>query len=165
MRFDSFFPIVSVLQSRPQAYAKLRGSRDYPNISGMVKFYQTNRGVVVCVEVCGLPEGELSRSDTILGFHIHEGNCCRGDADDPFAGALTHYNPDGYEHPYHAGDLPPLFAKAGYAFSIVLTGRICVGEIIGKTVVIHDQPDDFSSHSSGHAGAKIACGVICRNCR
>ena len=32
--------------------------------------------------------------------------------------------------------------------------------MIGKTVVIHLQPDDFHSQPSGDSGIKIACGVI-----
>ena len=33
---------------------------------------------------------------------------------------------------------------------------------IGKTVVIHDGPDDFRSQPAGNVGKKIACGVICK---
>ena len=42
----------------------------------------------------------------------------------------------------------------------VLTGRFHVGEVIGKTVILHADPDDFHTQPSGNAGAKIACGVI-----
>lgn len=31
---------------------------------------------------------------------------------------------------------------------------------IGKTIIIHDKPDDFVSQPSGNAGNKIACGKI-----
>ena len=31
---------------------------------------------------------------------------------------------------------------------------------IGRTVIIHNMPDDFASQPSGNAGEKIACGVI-----
>ena len=37
-----------------------------------------------------------------------------------------------------------------------------VDEIIGRTVVIHSDPDDFSTQPAGNAGRKIACGVIRR---
>ena len=83
-----------------------------------------------------------------------------GNEDDPFADAKTHYNPKSCPHPYHAGDLPPLFSANGYAYSAVLTDRFTVDEIIGKTVVIHSSPDDFTTQPSGNAGRKIACGVI-----
>ena len=41
-----------------------------------------------------------------------------------------------------------------------LTNRLTVNELIGKTVIIHDRPDDFTTQPSGNAGNKIACGVI-----
>ncbi len=72
----------------------------------------------------------------------------------------THYNPGGCEHPRHAGDLPPLFGNDGAAVSLFLTSRFSVEDVIGKTVIIHDSPDDFTTGPSGNAGEKIACGVI-----
>ena len=82
--------------------------------------------------------------------------------DDPLANAMSHYNPDGCVHPYHAGDLPPLFGNDGLALSLFLTNRFSVDEVIGRTVIIHDHPDDFVTQPSGNSGAKIACGVIRR---
>ena len=79
---------------------------------------------------------------------------------DPFSDALTHYNPDTCAHPQHAGDLPPLFGNNGYAFSMFLTNRFSVSEIIGRTVILHSAPDDFTSQPAGNSGVKIACGVI-----
>ena len=48
----------------------------------------------------------------------------------------------------------------GYAFSACLTDRFSVHEIIGRMVVLHSSPDDFSTQPSGNAGAKIVCGEI-----
>jgi len=42
----------------------------------------------------------------------------------------------------------------------VKTDRFSVDEIIGRTVVIHSDPDDFLSQPAGNAGKKIACGEI-----
>lgn len=33
------------------------------------------------------------------------GSLCKGNDNDPFSDAGTHYNPSGCPHPYHAGDL------------------------------------------------------------
>lgn len=44
----------------------------------------------------------------------------------------------------------------------VYTDRFYVDEIIGKTVIVHEDPDDFHTQPSGNAGKKIACGVILR---
>ena len=35
-------------------------------------------------------------------------------------------------------------------------------EVIGRTVIIHDHPDDLMTQPSGNSGVKIACGVIRR---
>lgn len=72
----------------------------------------------------------------------------------------THYNPKSCNHPEHAGDLPPLFENNGYAYISFLTNRFTVKEIIGKVIIIHDMPDDFTTNPSGKSGEKIACGKI-----
>ncbi len=151
-----------VLHQRPQAWARVQGSEQYPALQGIVRFYQTPRGVVVSAEILGLPEEEEPCSSPIFAFHIHEGGECSGTREDPYANVRMHYNPSGCPHPFHAGDLPPLFGSDGYAFSAFLTNRFTVEEIVGKTVVIHNQPDDFKTQPSGDAGQKIACGVIRR---
>ncbi len=144
----------------PNAYATISGSEDYPNISGTVKFYQTDTGTLVYAAVYGLPDSDAPCSKNVYGFHIHEGTMCEGDSQDPFAKAMSHYNPHGCQHPYHAGDLPPLFGNKGTALMSFLTDRFTVDEVIGKAVIIHERPDDFSTQPSGNSGAKIACGII-----
>ncbi len=145
---------------RPQAEAVLRGSARYPDISGKVRFFQTRYGVMVVAEISGLPDPAGECAAPVFAFHIHEGGSCSGNISDPFANAKMHYNPQNCPHPYHAGDLPPLFGANGYAFSSVLTSRFTVREIIGKTIIIHSAPDDFTSQPSGNSGTKIACGEI-----
>ena len=72
-----------------------------------------------------------------------------------------HYNPGNCPHPAHAGDMPPLMTDGGgYAWMAFYTKRITMSEVIGRTVVIHSNPDDFHSQPSGNSGKKIACGVI-----
>lgn len=152
----------SVLRGRPQATAKITGSERHPDISGTVRFYQTSAGVIVWAEISGLPHSELPCREQIFGFHIHKGTDCCGNLDDPFAHAMSHYDPGGCEHPQHAGDLPALFGNNGFALSLFLTRRFSVSEVIGRTVIIHDHPDDLTTQPSGNSGAKIACGVIQR---
>lgn len=94
-------------------------------------------------------------------MHIHDGGSCAGrGGNKPFQLSGTHYNPNGCEHPYHAGDLPPLFSVNGIAMNAVLTNRFAVREIIGKTIIIHSGVDDFTTQPAGNSGEKIACGVI-----
>ena len=139
----------------PRAVARIRGGRDYPTICGNVWFSQRCDGVLVEAELFGLPRTESG----FFAFHIHEGGDCRGDG---FADIGGHFNPGGAAHPNHAGDLPPLLGDFGKAFLKVLTGRFRAEEVIGRTVVVHRNPDDFHTQPSGNAGEKIACGVICR---
>ena len=124
------------------------------------KMPKTRSGVLVAAEISGLPAGKEPCGDRVLGFHIHSGEQCTGDAADSFAAALGHYDSDGCPHPEHAGDMPPLFSNHGYAFQVFLTDRFSVREIVGRTVIIHSAPDDFTSQPSGNAGTKFACGRI-----
>lgn len=139
----------------PAAIAVVRGDGNYPNIRGTVKFFQRCDGVLVEAAVKGLPRTETG----FFAFHIHEGGNCVGEG---FPDTGGHFNPGNREHPNHAGDLPPLLSDFGKAFMKVLTGRFRVEEVIGKTVIIHEEPDDFHTQPSGNAGKKIACGVIQR---
>ena len=42
----------------------------------------------------------------------------------------------------------------------VLVNKFKIKDIIGKVVIIHDSPDDFTTNPSGNSGKKIACGKI-----
>lgn len=151
-----------LINDRPGAVAHLRGSREYPTISGTVHFYQVQYGVIVIASVAGLPAGSGRCDDRIFAMHIHSGGSCMGNQNDPFPLTGSHYNPDNCPHPYHAGDLPPLFGNRGIAWSAFLTNRFQVRDVLGKTVIIHASPDDFTSQPAGNSGKKIACGVIVR---
>lgn len=139
--------------SCPNAIAMIRGSEAYPNLRGQVRFSQRKCCVLVEVNVQGLPNTEPG----FFGFHIHGGNSCTGDG---FANTGSHYNPENTPHPSHAGDLPPLLYCRGGAYLHVLTERFRVEDILGRTVVIHNRADDFTTQPAGNAGEKIACGVI-----
>ena len=156
MQFVNFPVLFSRL---PNAVAVVNGSRDYSEIHGIVRFYSVSSGVMVRAEIGGLPKGSKCRQH-IFGFHIHSGESCSGNQDDPFADANGHFNPLDCPHPYHAGDLPPLFSVEGRAVSVFLTDRFSIPQIIGKAIIIHSAPDDFTSQPSGNAGTKIACGLI-----
>lgn len=138
----------------PDAVARIIGGEEAPQLSGCVLFYQENGCVLIEAKICGLPKGS---GTGFFGFHIHQGGDCSGAG---FSGTEGHYNPLGQVHPEHAGDLPPLLECRGNAYLSVKTDRFSVDEIIGRTVVIHSDPDDFHSQPAGNAGKKIACGLI-----
>lgn len=151
---------LSILRQRPCAAAKIRGSAEYPSLRGEVRFYPAQGGILVAAEISGLPAPSGPCRSPVFAFHIHSGSACTGNSEDPFADALTHYDPDNCPHPYHAGDMPPLFGNNGHAFSVFLTNRFSIGDILGRTVILHAGPDDFTSQPAGNAGKKIACGRI-----
>ena len=142
-----------------KAIAHIRGSKEYPELHGCVVFTQTEKGVLVTAQIFGLPDNNEYKTG-VFAFHIHSGMSCIGNREDPFAGANVHYNPQGYPHPYHAGDLPPLFSNDGYAYMSFITNRFNLREVIGRVIIIHRNVDDFSMQPAGNAGAKIACGKI-----
>ncbi len=151
-----------ILRRLPDAVAVMGGNAKNSGIEGTVKFYQTARGVLIMANIFGLPVSEQTCKNNIFAFHIHSGSVCSGNEEDSFADSGTHYNPDGCPHPHHAGDMPPLFSAGGRAFLTFITDRFTVDEVVGKTVIIHDSPDDFTTQPSGNAGNKIACGSISR---
>lgn len=136
-----------------EAEAIICGGNETPSVYGKVKFYQKSCCVLVVANIQNLPKNDTG----FYGFHIHEGNSCKGE---DFSNSRSHYNPHSTPHPDHAGDLPPLMLCGDKAHLEVLTDRFKVAEIIGRTVIIHQSPDDFTTQPSGNAGTKIACGVI-----
>ncbi len=152
--------LTNILMRKPNAIARIKGSDKYPEIMGKTDFYQTDEGILVVTEVWGLPKSGDKCRNPVFGYHIHSGNKCMENKEDAFADSKAHYNPGDCQHPYHAGDMPPIFGNNGYAFSAFLTNRFCICEIIGKTVIIHLNPDDFHTQPAGASGIKIACGVI-----
>lgn len=140
--------------NRPQAMAWVTGDFGSP-LSGLVKFYETPYlGVLVEAEVFNLPTPPAYSS--FFGMHIHE----KGDCSNHFMNTGNHYNPGEMPHPQHAGDLIPLLGNDGYAWMSFYTKRFTIKDILGRSVIIHSLPDDFTSQPSGNSGSKIGCGVI-----
>lgn len=153
---NKFNNICECFSRVPNAVCQISGGEDYKSIKGKVKFYQFADGVVVTADIKGLPK----TNNSIYGFHIHSGNECSGNEDDEFFNAGNHYNPKNALHPNHAGDFPVLFGVNGKAYTMFLTDRFLVSEIIGKAVIIHSMSDDYITQPSGNSGVKIACGII-----
>ena len=147
--------VTEILENgEPQAWTYLTGNSRYPDLKGIALFYPVQGSTLVVVAVEGLP------GPGFYGLHIHEGRSCTGNMKDPFADAGPHFNPTSREHPKHAGDLPPLLSNEGIAYLAFVTGRFIPKEVIGRTMIIHNMPDDFISQPAGNAGSKIACGEI-----
>ena len=131
-------------------------------VKGQVQFVQMGTKVLVSGEIMGLkPNAEH-------GFHLHDkGDCSSGD------GMSTggHFNPEGVAHGahnhsvHHAGDLPSLKADAnGTARFSFETTTLAVGsgktDVIGHGVIVHRDPDDYTTQPTGNSGPRLACGVV-----
>ena len=149
---------IHILQNHtPDAVAWISGNETHPGLAGSVKFYSTSYGgVLVEAEIFGLPNITSPGAVNFYGFHIHEHGDCRL----PFDQTGAHYNPSGAPHPMHAGDMPPLMGNQGYAYTVFYDKSFKVPDILGRSVIIHANPDDFTTQPSGYSGEKIGCGFI-----
>ena len=152
----------------PDALAVIRGGADTEGADGAkcgpcgaVYFFQEEGGVLVMADLYRLPEKKGNCGGDFYGFHIHVNGDCSGTAAMPFENAGGHFNPEGCGHPYHAGDLPPVYGtREGRGFLLFFTDRFHVDDIIGRSVIVHGSHDDFTSQPSGNAGPMIGCGRI-----
>lgn len=147
------------------AYAMLLAGPDYPAITGVVTFEDVTGGVRVCANIDGLPPYKPGTADKQpigpFGFHIHEkGHCEVGDPKKPFEACGGHWNPTNQPHGNHAGDFPVLFSNNGHAGMCFFTNRFTIRDILGRSVMIHENPDDYRTQPAGNSGKRIACGTI-----
>lgn len=152
------------------AIAYISPSITAPDLNGTVKFLGADDGTWVEAEIFGLPNTSANSANNtnsqipdsdFFGFHIHENSICGEQfTDEPFLAAGGHYNPTDESHPKHAGDLPSLISSDGTSKMLFFTNRFNPEDIIDRTVVIHQMPDDFSTQPSGNSGKRIGCGVI-----
>jgi Cu-Zn family superoxide dismutase len=140
-------------------------NNDTLKIKGLVKFEEQGEITKIWVKFEGLNPGKH-------GFHIHE----FGNLTNACQTAGAHYNPHGKEHAgpddesRHVGDLGNVVAdengvaEVEYSDKLIkLTGEFSV---IGRSCVIHENEDDLGrgdfsdSKTTGHAGGRLACGII-----
>ncbi len=158
------------------ATATLRDSSG--QVLGTAKLTQlgarVGQGVRVDLSVRGLaPSGH--------GLHVHEHGDCAPGVDPlenqvvPFGAAGGHFDPgmsDNHAGPEvgdklgHAGDLPMLTVGAdGAGQASFVTQKISLsGEdgVLGRALMIHADPDDYTSDPGGDSGERVGCGVIAR---
>lgn len=136
---------------------------------GEARFSEGPRGVLIEVEVSGLPAGAHGThlhavgtcEDMSAGFKAAQGHV-KGDA------GLQHglLNPNGAE----VGDLPNLYVASDgtgraqfYSMQISLSGlggRQKLLDENGSSFMIHAGADDHTSQPIGGAGDRIACGAL-----
>ncbi|MEC5158435.1 superoxide dismutase family protein [Chryseobacterium sp. MP_3.2] len=130
---------------------------------GTAKFTQTGKNVEMDLNVYKLTPG-------IHAVHIHEkGDCSAADG----SSAGGHWNPTTMDHgkwdtaAFHMGDIGNLNAdKNGTARVIFKTDKWCIGcndpakNIIGKSIIVHADKDDFKTQPTGNAGGRVGCVEI-----
>lgn len=147
------------------AFSQIRGGTIYPNIKGTVYFCDSSEGCNIYIMIDGLPQFKQATATTPQigphGFHIHQFPVTQNGRLDPtFQSSGEHWNPNNQPHPNHPGDFPVLFSNNGKALMYFFTNRFKVKDIIGKSIVIHESPDDYRTQPSGNSGRKIAGGDI-----
>jgi Cu-Zn family superoxide dismutase len=131
------------------------------SVRGLVMFHEMQGHLMVHAKLSGLKPGAEQ------GFHLHEkGDCASADG----TSAGGHFNPDGKPHgpqdaAHHAGDMPALKADANGVVDqkfMLMGPTVGAGptSIVGRSVVVHAGPDDYSSQPAGNSGPRVACGVI-----
>jgi Cu-Zn family superoxide dismutase len=147
------------------AIAYIQGGPLAPTINGFIRFAPVIGGTEIYIEVSGLPHYQAATNNNNPigphGLHIHEfGNCEICDPNNPFQAAGGHWNPRNQPHGNHAGDLPVIFSNNGYARMSFFTNKFTVDEVIGKAIIIHNNPDDYRTQPAWDAGKRLACGTI-----
>lgn len=148
------------MMSGPMAMASLTPTEGN-QVRGLVMFHAMANHLMVHAKLSGLkPNAEH-------GFHVHDiGSCASTDG----SSAGGHFNPDGQPHgpqaaAHHAGDLPALKADANGRVDqkFTLMGPT-LGDgpksLVGRSVIVHAQADDYATQPTGNSGARVACGVI-----
>jgi Cu-Zn family superoxide dismutase len=130
--------------------------------AGVLKFSESFGTVKVEGQFEGLDKNSKH------AIHIHEfGDCTAAD----FVSAGGHYNPAGHAHGApdgevrHIGDLGNLETNGkGQARLKMTVSEMSINgsinPVLGRSVVVHKNHDDFLSQPAGGAGPRIACGVI-----
>jgi Cu-Zn family superoxide dismutase len=130
--------------------------------SGTVTLRERGGDVLARVKLRGLaPNAEH-------GFHVHAtGACSAPDA----TSAGPHFDSAGRPHgrpgsgAHHAGDLQNLKAdgSGNVDTEVTLSGLTLspgTNSIVGRSLVVHRDPDDYTTQPAGNSGPRIACGVI-----
>lgn len=152
------------------AVSMLGGNSGYSisnDIAGVIRFVQTTDGCIIDGTVDGLVPG-------LHGLHIHE---C-GDISEGCQSIGDHYNPHNSTHggpeddisKKHIGDLGNIEADdSGRALFRRIDKFLNVSDIIGRSLVITEKPDDLGkgknqqSKIDGNSGKRLACGIIARS--
>ncbi|XP_050313847.1 uncharacterized protein LOC126748563 isoform X2 [Anthonomus grandis grandis] len=155
------FGLIAAATAERKAVVSIVGT----DVKGSVYFTETSDGILIEGSISGLTPGKH-------GFHIH----AIGDITGGCASTGAHFNPYNATHgapdasERHVGDLGNIEANATGIAEIKFVDKIIsldgTNNILGRGVVVHQDEDDLGlggaedSKTTGHAGARVGCGVI-----
>ncbi|MDB5104110.1 MAG: superoxide dismutase [Fibrobacteres bacterium] len=161
---------------RDQATATVRAYADSDStIRGTVTFTDQGDSLRIVAAISGLTPGKN------YAIHVHQfGNCAAPESSGEHLGfpVEPHGNPFDSLGKHHRGDIPNLTVDANgtgrvdfmtNAMSLNDTGAATgTGQdsirgsttVLGRSVVVHRNPDDYVTQPAGGSDGRIACGVI-----
>lgn len=138
-------------------------SKSNSTVAGTATFTEKKGNVTLVAKLTGLKPG-------VHAIHIHEKSDCSA-ADGSSAGG--HWNPTFKKHgklgegEAHKGDIGNFTADENGTGTITFsTAEWCIGcedqtkNILGKSIIVHANPDDFTTQPTGNAGGRIACTAV-----
>lgn len=163
-------PLVGSLTRGP-AVAQLVDAKG--EVKGRAVLTESPGGLDIAISVSGLQPG-------LHGFHIHEKGVCGPGPDAAtgktvaFGAAGGHFDPGqsrNHGRPgqrlqeAHAGELPNIEVGADGNGSLrYLNPNVSLSRepssVFGRSLVVHDQPDDYVTDPAGGSGPSLLCGVI-----
>lgn len=140
------------------------------DVAGQAVLRPVPDGVEIVLTAEGLSPGSH-------GFHIHTNGSCAPGPDAAgktvdFGAAGGHFDPQNtgrHGHPddaaRHAGDAPNLSVGAdGKATLRYVSPQVTLQpgktSVMGRTLVVHAEPDDHKTNPAGNSGARVLCGVV-----
>lgn len=143
------------------------------DVAGQAILTAMPHGVEIAVDAAGLTPGPH-------GFHIHANGTCAPGPDATtgqtvnFGAAGGHFDP-GASHKHgqpgapatvnHAGELPNITADAtGKATLRYVNTQVTLARgdtsVVGRSLVVHANADDYTTSPAGNSGARVLCGRI-----
>lgn len=133
-------------------------------LTGTAIFTDNHKNVTLTVKLQNV------KTPGLHAIHIHQnGDCSAPDA----SSAGGHWNPTDDHHGkwetehFHKGDIGNIDIKEDGTGSLTFTtDKWCVAcddstkDVVGKSIIIHEGIDDFTTQPTGNAGGRIGCGVI-----
>lgn len=166
-------PSATLVAATPRSPAIARMLTADGQPAGQAELVDTPQGVQITIEVQGQRPGPK-------GFHVHKNGACAPGPDAatnrivPFGAAGGHFDP-GVTHNHgqpgrpmtevHAGELPNIpIGPDGRGTLRYVNAHVTLApgdtSILGRTLVVHAETDDYQTDPSGNSGGRVLCGLI-----